>query len=231
MTTFTVISADIITKKGVTPFVGLTVNVNGKQEQIARTTKQMLLDLHKSARGSNIPSGLLDNGIDNANPLLVNQFRAAVIGLVGKTGLVDVEFYEAGSEYIATEDSTAVKEGNAQVGDTLYTEKKGSRVEGFINFPLSDMELAQQQLLQSNPMMAFQALFGIKMEEKQADPEKARLEAEAKAKADADAEAKRLADESHKAAFGGGDEEFPTADELAKAKAEADAKAKAKTTK
>ena len=162
MNTFNVISADLITKAGIEPFIGLTVVINGKQEQIARTCKQALLDLHKSARGSNIPAGLFDNGVTSANPLMVNQFRNAIIGLINKTGFADVEFHEAGDEYIATEESTAVKNGEAQVGDTLLTLKKGSRVEGFLTFPLTDLENAQRAFMDSaNPMVLMQGLFGI----------------------------------------------------------------------
>ena len=173
MNTFNVISADLITKAGIEPFVGLTVVVNGKQEQIARTCKQALLDLHKSARGSNIPADMFTNGVASANPLLFNQFRNAIIGLIGKTGFADVSFHEAGEAYIATEESSAVKAGEAKVGDTLHTLKKGSRVEGFLTFPLTDLENAQRAFMDSaNPMVLMQGLFGIapagtlKLEEK-----------------------------------------------------------------
>ena len=162
MNTFNVISADLITKAGIEPFVGLTVVVNGKQEQIARTCKQALLDLHKSARGSNIPADMFTNGVASANPLLFNQFRNAIIGLIGKTGFADVSFHEAGEAYIATEESSAVKAGEAKVGDTLHTLKKGSRVEGFLTFPLTDLENAQRTFMDSaNPMVLMQGLFGI----------------------------------------------------------------------
>ena len=162
MKTFNIISADIITKRDVTPFVGLTININGKQEQIARTCKQALLDLHKSARGSNIPADMFTNGVASANPLLFNQFRNAIIGLIGKTGFADVSFHEAGEAYIATEESSAVKAGEAKVGDTLHTLKKGSRVEGFLTFPLTDLENAQRAFMDSaNPMVLMQGLFGI----------------------------------------------------------------------
>lgn len=162
MKTFNVISADLITKAGIEPFVGLTVVINGKQEQIARTCKQAVLDLHKSARGANIPAGLFDNGVASANPLMLNQFRNAIIGLINKTGFADVEFHEAGEEYIATEESTAVKNGEAQAGDTLLTLKKGSRVEGFLTFPLTDLEQAQRNYMESaDPLVVMQALFGI----------------------------------------------------------------------
>jgi hypothetical protein len=162
MNTFNVISADLITKAGIEPFIGLTVVINGKQEQIARTCKQALLDLHKSARGSNIPAGLFDNGVASANPLMLNQFRNAIIGLINKTGFADVAFHEAGDDYIASEESTAVKNGEAKVGDTLKTLKKGSRVEGFLTFPLTDLENAQRAFMDSaNPMLLMQGLFGI----------------------------------------------------------------------
>jgi len=160
MKTFNIISADIITKAGTEPFVGLTVNVNGQQQQIARTCKQALLDLHKSARASNIPSGLFDNGVASANPLLLNQFRNAIIGLVGKVGIADVDFYEAGTEYEATEVSSAVKAGIAQVGDVLKTEKKGSRVEGFMSFPLTAEESILEQLVANNASAILDRIFG-----------------------------------------------------------------------
>ena len=161
MKTFNIISADIITKAGTEPFVGLTVNVNGKQEQIARTCKQALLDLHKSARGANIPSGLYDNGVEKAHPLLHNQFRNAIIGLVGKVGTADVEFYEAGAEYIASEVSSAVKNGEAKVGDVLFTEKKGSRVEGFMSFPLTAEEQIIEQMVANNANAILDRIFGV----------------------------------------------------------------------
>jgi hypothetical protein len=162
MKTFTVIASDIITKQGIEPFVGLTVMVNGKQEQLARTCKQALLDLHKSARASNIPSGLYDNGVESANPIMHNLFREAIIGLINKSGFADVEFYEAGAEYEATEVSSAVIAGTASVGDILFTQKKGSRIEGFVTFPLTDLENAQRAFLASaNPLIIMQGLFGI----------------------------------------------------------------------
>jgi len=162
MKTFNVIAADIITKQGIEAFVGLTVTVNGKQEQLARTCKQALLDLHKSARASNIPSGLFDNGVDSANPIMLNLFRETIIGLVGKTGFADVTFYDAGAEYVATEVSSAVLRGEAKIGEILFTEKKGSRIEGFVTFPLTDLENAQKAFLASaNPLIIMQGLFGI----------------------------------------------------------------------
>lgn len=162
MNTFNVISADLITKAGIEPFVGLTVVVNGKEEQIARTCKQALLDLHKSGRASNVPADLFINGVTSANFMLFNNFRKAIIRLQGKTGFADVSFHEAGDAYIATEESTAVKNNEAQIGDTLYTLKKGSRVEGFLNFPLTDLENAQDAFMErADPMMLMQGLFGI----------------------------------------------------------------------
>ena len=162
MNTFNVKSADLITKASTEPFVGLTVVVNGKEEQIARSCNQALLDLHKSGRASNVPADLFINGVTNANFMLFNNFRKAIIRLQGKTGFADVSFHEAGDAYIATEESTAVKAGEAKVGDTLYTLKKGSRVEGFINFPLTDLENAQDAFMErADPMMLMQGLFGI----------------------------------------------------------------------
>lgn len=162
MKTFNVITADIITKQGTEPFVGLTVLVHGKQEQLARTCKQALLDLHKSARASNIPSGLYDNGVDSANPIMHNLFREAIIGLIGKTGVADVMFYEAGTEYVATEVSSAVLRGEAKVGEILLTDKKGSRIEGFVTFPLTETEITRREALASvNPMLLINALLGI----------------------------------------------------------------------
>lgn len=162
MKTFNVISADVITKTGVEHFIGLTVVVNGKQEQIARTCKQALLDLHKSARATAIPAGLFDNGVASANPILYNKFRETVIGLVGKTGMADVEFYEAGSDYEVTEVSSAYRLGTAKLGDILQTEKKGSRVEGFITFPLTDVEVSRKEAFESiDPMMLINAMLGI----------------------------------------------------------------------
>lgn len=165
MKTFKIISADIITKKGTTPFVGLTVDINGVQKLVARTCAQALLDLHKSARGSNIPSGVYENGVDKVNPTVHNNFRSAIISLVGKTGFGDIEFYEAGTDYEVTDVSSAYKAGTAKLGEILKTEKAGSRVEGFLNFPLTDLETAQQRLIDSNPSLAFQMLFGITVAE------------------------------------------------------------------
>ncbi len=162
MKTMKIVSADIITKAGIEAFVGLTVNVNGQEQQVARTCKQALLDLHKSARGSNIPSGLFDNGVASDNPTLYNLFREQIIGLVGKVCVADVEFYEAGTEYEASEVSSAVKAGTAKVGDILLTEKKGSRVEGFMNFPLSETEVTRREILANvDQNLLIDALLGI----------------------------------------------------------------------
>lgn len=162
MNTFNVKSADLITKASTEPFVGLTVVVNGKEEQIARSCNQALLDLHKSGRASNVPADLFINGVTSANFMLFNNFRKAIIRLQGKTGFADVSFHEAGEAYIATEESSAVKAGEAKVGDTLHTLKKGSRVEGFLNFPLTDLENAQDAFMErADPMMLMQGLFGI----------------------------------------------------------------------
>lgn len=152
MKTFQVIGADVITPKAVAgatnePFVGLTVTLNGKTERIARTCKQALLDLHKSARGSRIPEGLFNNGYNSANPVLRRQFVNEIIALVGKVGLGDVESFKAGDTYIATADSSRVKAGQANVGDTLLAEKDGTRVEGFLSFPLTDAELMRRDLV------------------------------------------------------------------------------------
>lgn len=152
MKTFQVIGADVITPKAVAgatnePFVGLTVTINGKTERIARTCKQALLDLHKSARASRIPEGLFNNGYNSANPVLRRQFVNEVIALVGKVGIGDVEVYKAGDTYIATADSSRVKAGQANVGDTLLAEKDGTRVEGFLSFPLTDSELMRRDLV------------------------------------------------------------------------------------
>jgi len=188
MKTFNVIAADIITKQGIEPFVGLTVMVAGKEQQIARTCKQALLDLHKSARASNIPSGLYDNGVDKSHPLMHNLFRETIIGLIGKSGFADVEFYEAGAEYVATEVSSAVARGEAKVGDILFTEKKGSRIEGFVTFPLTDLEKAQREFMATaNPLLIMQGLFNIgapvapaviniKVEDKQEDKQEEQKE-------------------------------------------------------
>jgi hypothetical protein len=162
MNTFIVNSADLITKTGTEAFVGLTVTINGKQEQIARSCKQALLDMHKSARASSIPADLFENGVSSANPLMVNQFRNAVIGLVNKAGFAELSFHEAGDTYVAIAESSAVRAGEAQVGDTLNFLKKGSRVEGFLTFPLTDLELAQRAFLDTaNPLLIMQGLFGI----------------------------------------------------------------------
>jgi hypothetical protein len=51
--------------------------------------------MHKSARASSIPADLFENGVSSANPLMVNQFRNAVIGLVNKAGFAEPS-HEAG---------------------------------------------------------------------------------------------------------------------------------------
>ena len=163
MKTFIIVGADVITPTNSEPFVGLTVNLNGKQERIARTCKQALLDLHKSARGANIPEKLFDNGYASANPALVRQFANEIIGLVGKTGFGDVTPYKAGDTYEATADSIKVKAGVAQVGDTLTADKDGSRVEGFISFPLSAQESLQRELIATSGVAFLAQLMGMNM--------------------------------------------------------------------
>jgi hypothetical protein len=135
MKTFNIISADIITKKGEVPFVGLTIDLNGKEVQVSRSLKQMLLELHKSNRASHIPASLFENGVDKANYQLYNKFATCVRGLTGKSGFGDLNCYNAGDEYEATEHSSAVKDSKAKVGDILRYEKAGTRVEtGFLIF-------------------------------------------------------------------------------------------------
>ena len=164
MKTFIIVDAQVITPKGTEPFVGLTVNLNGKTERIARTCKQALLDLHKSARGSKLPAKLFDNGYSKANAMLVRQFDNEIIGLVGKTGIGDIETYTAGDEYVATATSAKVISGVAKVGDTLQADKDGTRVEGFLSFPLLADELMRRDLISemaSTMALNFQAMMGI----------------------------------------------------------------------
>lgn len=162
MKTFNVIDAELIAQSEKPAFIGISIVVDGREDRIARSPKQVLLDLHKSARGSKLPANLFDNGYEAVNPLMINAFREEVIALRGKAGYGDVEFYLAGSEYVADENSTLVKEGKALIGDVLLREKNGARVEGFLSFPLSDLEVAQKNFLSTaDPMLIMQGLFGI----------------------------------------------------------------------
>ena len=147
MKTFIIVGADVITPTNSEPFVGLTVNLNGTVTRIARTCKQAVLDLHKSARGTNIPEKLFDNGYASANTAIARLFANEIIGLVGKTGFGDVTPYKAGDTYEATADSIKVKAGVAQVGDTLTADKDGSRVEGFLSFPLTQQEVFMDKVI------------------------------------------------------------------------------------
>jgi hypothetical protein len=162
MKTFKVLSANPISKQGIAPFIGITVEIDGTEVKVARTYKQALLDLHKSARGANIPAGIFDNGVERANPLTVNAFHNAIIGLAGKFGFADMETYEAGTDYVVEDYSTAYKNGTATLGATLQREKAGTRIEGFMVYPLSDTEIARQEAIASlDPTMVMNALFGI----------------------------------------------------------------------
>lgn len=163
MKTFIIVGADVITPTNSEPFVGLTVNLNGKQERIARTCKQAVLDLHKSARGTNIPEKLFDNGYASANTAIARLFANEIIGLVGKTGFGDVTPYKAGDTYEATADSIKVKAGVAQVGDTLTADKDGSRVEGFLSFPLTAQESLQRELIATSGVAFLAQLMGMNM--------------------------------------------------------------------
>lgn len=163
MKTFIIVGADVITPTNSEPFVGLTVNLNGKQERIARTCKQAVLDLHKSARGTNIPEKLFDNGYASANTAIARLFANEIIGLVGKTGFGDVTPYKAGDTYEATADSLKVKAGVAQVGDTLTADKDGSRVEGFLSFPLTAQESLQRELIATSGVAFLAQLMGMNM--------------------------------------------------------------------
>ena len=163
MKTFIIVGADVITPTNSEPFVGLTVNLNGKQERIARTCKQAVLDLHKSARGTDIPEKLFDNGYASANTATTRLFANEIIGLVGKTGFGDVTPYKAGDTYEATADSIKVKAGVAQVGDTLTADKDGSRVEGFLSFPLTAQESLQRELIATSGVAFLAQLMGMNM--------------------------------------------------------------------
>src|SRR6266403_3372766 len=62
--------------------------------------------------------------------------------LIGGTIDGDAKHHKAGEEYLADENSSAVKAGNAKIGDPLKYEKEGYRVEGFLTFqinPKADM--------------------------------------------------------------------------------------------
>ena len=163
MKTFIIVGADVITPTNSEPFVGLTVNLNGTVTRIARTCKQAVLDLHKSARGTNIPEKLFDNGYASANTAIARLFANEIIGLVGKTGFGDVTPYKAGDTYEATADSIKVKAGVAQVGDTLTADKDGSRVEGFLSFPLTAQESLQRELIATSGVAFLAQLMGMNM--------------------------------------------------------------------
>lgn len=163
MKTFIIVGADVITPTNSEPFVGLTVNLNGTVTRIARTCKQAVLDLHKSARGTNIPEKLFDNGYASANTAIARLFANEIIGLVGKTGFGDVTPYKAGDTYEATADSIKVKVGVAQVGDTLTADKDGSRVEGFLSFPLTAQESLQRELIATSGVAFLAQLMGMNM--------------------------------------------------------------------
>lgn len=163
MKTFNIVGADVITPKSSEPFVGLTVTVNGTTVRIARTCKQAVLDLHKSARGNTLPEKMFDNGYASANPALVRQFANDIIGLVGKTGIGDITPYLAGEEYEATADSRKVKAGEASIGDILKADSDGCRVEGFLSFPLSSQEVLMDKLVASAGANLLAQMLGLNL--------------------------------------------------------------------
>jgi hypothetical protein len=131
----------------------------GTEYQLDRATALMLIDMHNSGRAGSIPSNFFKNGND-----VNSAFRMEVAKLIGKDVVGPIEVYEEGSEYVAEDYSSAVKSGEAQIGDILTRKSAGARVEnGFLTIPMSAQEFAQETLLANNPVLAFQALFGITM--------------------------------------------------------------------
>lgn len=169
MKTFQVISVEPIVKAKVRPFVGLTIVVNGVEERIARSFKQILLDLHNSGHALSIPDTLFDNGYDKANPQAREKVLKSLRRLIGKTGFADISIREIGDEYEATEISSKVVNGEAKVGDTLKVEKRHAVInDGFITFsPLSLQEEMRERMDSVSDISFMQAMFST-MEEEQA---------------------------------------------------------------
>jgi hypothetical protein len=138
---------------------GQIVEQAGAEYQLDRATPLMLIDMHNSGRAGSIPSNFFKNGND-----VNSAFRMEVAKLIGKEVVGPIEVYEAGSDYVAEDYSSAVKNLEASIGDILQRKSAGARVEnGFLTIPMSAQEFAQETLLANNPVLAFQALFGITM--------------------------------------------------------------------
>lgn len=87
---------------------------------------------------------------------LKNSRITDISAIIGGTVTGDYTFHRAGSSYIADETSTAVKEGKAKVGDTLYRTNDGYRVEGFLTFSRSmPKEVAYQAAQEIAKMLGF----------------------------------------------------------------------------
>lgn len=75
--------------------------------------------------------------------------------LIGGTIEGDAKFHKQGEKYIADENASAVKSGDAKVGDELAYAKDGYRVEGFLSLTVNDkanmlnrVATAQAELMQ-----------------------------------------------------------------------------------
>lgn len=98
-----------------------------------RTPKQILLDLIGSGR---LPSTTTDWDTP--------RVHSAVARMNNKTFTAVVKFHKAGDTYLATEQSSAVLDGTAKVGDTLTFKQDGCNFESFINCMITEDELDRQ---------------------------------------------------------------------------------------
>lgn len=115
---------------------------------VIRTQRQFILDLRNSGH-------IGDTGEDISDSTVITRMmnkitvREAIRNLNGGSVEGDFKFHKAGEQYLATENSKAVLESTAKVGESLAYEKDGYRIEGFLNVQYS----ARVEQTRSNAMI------------------------------------------------------------------------------
>lgn len=107
----------------------IRVFVKGLNVPLFRNTKQASSDL--------------SDYIDRATSahLSLTGFKASYNEYFkGKKISATISSYDEGAQYVADENSSEVKEGRAQIGDTLSAKGAGVRIEGFLLAKLTDEE-------------------------------------------------------------------------------------------
>jgi hypothetical protein len=129
-------------------------DVEGKSKGIARTPKQVILDLQNSLR-------LPTNVTDINDPRVDNALRKCIGGTVSG----DIKFFKAGDKYEVQEGHPALTDkshemfGKVKVGDELTASSDGAWVEGFLNLEYSQQNAMMTEVA-SGIAETFASIFG-----------------------------------------------------------------------